>query len=156
MHDKSQLSNSSARSISADPVAMRGEITTAVDPQRITDRQATASRQHSQGFREERKGQMAQSKRLSTQANGNGQSRSVHNGCHPEESRRPSTRTSTGRRPSGGCPSSRSSTSIWLMPNGSFRPEESGKVRKTRHWTCPFLFHRTTGLVVPWIHWKQW
>ena len=55
-----------------------------------------------------------------------------------------------------GLSSSRSSTSIWLMPNGSFRPEESGKVRKTRHWTCPFLFHRTTGLVVPWIHWKQW
>ena len=136
MHDKSQLSNSSARSISADPVAMRGEITTAVDPQRITDRQATASRQHSQGFREERKGLMAQSKRLATQANGNGQSRSVHNGCHPEESRLPSNRTSTGRRPPGDCPSSRSSTSIWLTPNGSFRSEESGKVCKTRHWTC--------------------
>ena len=136
MHDKSQLSNSSARSISADPVAMRGEITTAVDPQRITDRQATASRQHSQGFREERKGLMAQSMRLATQANGNEQSRSVHNGCHPEESRLPSNRTSTGRRPPGDCPSSRSSTSIWLMPNGSFRSEESGKVRKTRHWTC--------------------
>lgn len=88
----------------------------------FTDQQAKASRQRSQGFLVVRKDQLVRSRRHARQVNGNGQSRSVHNGFHPKVNRLRPSQPSTGLHPSGGCPSSRSSTSISLRPSSSFQP----------------------------------